>query len=90
MHAALTASGVSGGDKLRIVAYACDVVESLLDQPLPAEAPLLALAVARYSFKFWLTLEQQESLAHHIRVAGCMHSPRVEDVERFLLRQAAR
>ena len=90
INAALTASGVSGGDKLRIVAYACDVVESLLDQPLPAEAPLLALAVARYSFKFWLTLEQQESLAHHIRVAGCMHSPRVEDVERFLLRQAAR
>ena len=90
MHAALTASGVTGGDLLRICGCACDVVDSLLEEPLPAEAPLVALAVARYSFKFLLTLEQQESLAHHIRVAGCMHLPRVEIVERFLLMRAAR
>ena len=90
MHAALTASGVSGGDMLRVVACACDVVDSLLERPLPAEVPLVALAVARYGVKYVVTLEQQDSLAHHIRVAGCMHLPRVENVERFLLRRAAR
>ena len=88
MHAALTASGVSGGDMLRVVACACDVVDSLVARPLPAEVPLVALAVARYGVKYVVTKDQQESLAHHIRVAGCMHLPLVENVERFLLKRA--
>ena len=84
MHAALTTSGVSGGDLLRIVACACDLVDSLLKQPLPVEEPLMALAVARYGLRSILTSEQRQALAHHVCPGGCMHLPHctVEHVER--------
>ena len=45
-----------------------------------AAVPLLALAIARYGVKFHLALVQQESLD-----GGCMHLPRVEDVEGSLV-----
>ena len=85
MNAALTASGVSGGDVFRVLACAWDVVDSLGHRPLPAEVPLLALAIARYGIKFHLTSGQQESLAKHVRAGGCMHLPHVEDAEGLLV-----
>ena len=82
MNAALTASGVRLrlGDVFRVLAVAWDVVDSYGHRPLPAEVPLVALALARYGMKtFLLTTVQLDSLAKHMRAGGCMHLPRVED-----------
>ena len=84
IKAGLTAACLSGGDVFRVLAVVCDVVESYGQRPLPAEVPLLALALTRYGMNFLLTRVQLDSLAKHLRAGGCMHSPRVEDVESLL------
>ena len=84
MNAAPTASGVRLGDVFRVLAVAWDVVDSYGHRPLPSEVPLVALALARYGMKLNLSSLQLDSLAKHLRAGGCMHSPRVEDVESLL------
>ena len=83
--AALTAAGVSFGDMCRTLGCMVDVVRSLEKQPLPAGAPLLALALVRYSVKYVVPRLQQEPLRQHFRAGGCMHLPNVEDVEALLV-----
>ena len=52
--------------------------------PLPADAPLLCLALARYSLKFELTKDQVGALGENFREGGCLHKPGVETVECLL------
>ena len=88
MNAALTASGVRLrlGDVFRVLAVAWDVVDSYGHRPLPAEVPLVALALARYGMKLNLSSLQLDSLAKHMRAGGCMHLPHVEDAEGLLVK----
>ena len=86
MNAALTASGVRLGDVFRVLAVASDVVDSYGHRPLPAEVPLVALALARYGAKLNLSSLQLDSLAKHMRAGGCMHLPHVEDAEGLLVK----
>ena len=78
IKAELTASCLSGGDEFRVLAVVCDVVLAYGQRPfLPADVPLVALALARYGMKtFLLTKVQLDSLAKHMRAGGCMHLPR--------------
>ena len=87
IKAELTASCLSGGDEFRVLAVVCDVVLAYGQRPfLPADVPLVALALARYGMKtFLLTTVQLDSLAKHMRAGGCMHLPRVEDAEGLLV-----
>ena len=87
IKAELTASCLSGGDEFRVLAVVCDVVLAYGQRPfLPADVPLVALALARYGMKtFLLTKVQLDSLAKHMRAGGCMHLPRVEDAESLLV-----
>ena len=81
LRAALTASGVSVGSVCRAVGCGLDVCDRLSSQPLPADVPLLGLALARYSLKFELTTDQVDALGEHFRAGGCLHKPGVESVE---------
>ena len=82
---ALTASGVRDGDNMRIRGLVCDMVGSLMKQPLPAEVPLVALGIARCAIKFQLNSDQQESLAEDFSAGGCFHLPRVGLLEHWLM-----
>ena len=86
IKAGLTAACLSGGDVFRVLAVVCDVVESYGQRPLPAEVPLLALALARYGMTFNLSSLQPDSLAKHTRAGGCMHLSRAEDAEGLLVK----
>ena len=81
---ALTASGVSTGSVCRAMGNGLDLCDRLGSGPLPADAPLLCLALARWSFKFELTGDQVYALGAHFRAGGCLHKPGVERVECFL------
>ena len=83
--AALTAAGVRIGSVCRAHGYALDMLEHLSPQPLLADAPLLALAMVRYSLKYEFTLDQVEALGEHLRAGGCLHLPGVQDVECHLV-----
>ena len=82
--AALTASGVSDGSVCRAVGWGLDFCDRLSSQPLPADVPLLGLALARVSLKFELTKDQLASLCGNFREGGCLHKPGVESVECLL------
>ena len=82
---ALTASGVRDGDNMRIRGLVCDMVGSLMKQPLPAEVPLVALGIARCAIKFHLNSAQEESLAEDFSAGGCFHLPRVGLLEQWLV-----
>ena len=56
----------------------CDRLSS---QPLPADVPLLGLALARVSLKFELTKDQLDALGGNFREGGCLHKPGVARVE---------
>ena len=84
LRAALTASGVSAGSVCRAVGCGLDVCDRLSSQPLPADVPLLGLALARYSLKFELTTDQVHALGENFREGGCLHKPGVERVECLL------
>ena len=83
--AALTSSGVSPGSVFRALGSAFDVLERVCHQPLPADVPLLALGVARYSLKLVLTRDEVGRLGAHFRAGGCLHMPGVEAVECLLV-----
>ena len=84
LRAALAASGVSAGSVCRAVGCGLDVCDRLSLQPLPADVPLLGLALARYSLKFELTRDQLDALGANFRAGGCLHKPGVEFVECLL------
>ena len=87
IKAELTASCLSGGDEFRVLAVVCDVVLAYGQRPfLPADVPLVALALARYGMKLNLSSLQLDSLAKHMRAGGCMHLPHVEDAEGLLVK----
>ena len=81
---ALTASGVSAGTVCRAVGCALDLWDRLSSQPLPADVPLLGLALARFSLKLELTNDQVYDLREKFRAGGCLHKPGVERVECLL------
>ena len=82
---ALTASGVSAGSVWRAMGIGLDLCDRLGSGPLPADAPLLCLALARWSLKFELTGDQVYALGAHFRAGGCLHKPGVEKVECLLV-----
>ena len=84
LRKALTASGVSTGSVCRAMGNGLDLCDRLGSGPLPADAPLLCLALARWSLKFELTGDQVYALGAHFRAGGCLHKPGVERVERLL------
>ena len=84
LMAALTASGVSDGSVYRAVGCGLDFCDRLSSQPLPADVPLLGLALARVSLKFELTKDQVDALGENFRAGGCLHKPGVERVECLL------
>ena len=84
LTAALTASGVSVGSVRRAVGCGLDVCDRLSSQPLPADVPLLGLALARYSLKFELTTDQVNALGENFRAGGCLRKPGVARVECLL------
>ena len=81
---ALTASGVSAGPVCRVVGCGLDLCDRLSSQALPADVPLLCLALARYSLKLELTRDQVCALGENLRAGGCLHKPGVERVECLL------
>ena len=84
LRKALTASGVSTGSVCRAMGNGLDLCDRLGSGPLPADAPLLCLALARWSLKFELTGDQVYALGAHFRAGGCLHKPGVERVECLL------
>ena len=81
---ALTASGVRAGSVWRAMGIGLDLCDRLGSGPLPADAPLLCLALARCSLKFELTRDQVYALGANFRAGGCLHKPGVERVECLL------
>ena len=90
LRAALTASGVSDGSVCRAVGCGLDVCDRLSSQPLPADVPLLGLALVRCSLKFELNEDQVKALGENFRAGGCLHEPGVETVECLLAMRMGR
>ena len=84
LTAALTASGVSVGSVCRAVGCGLDLCDRLSSKPLPADVPLLGLALVRCSLKFELNEDQVKALGENFRAGGCLHKPGVERVECLL------
>ncbi len=78
-------TGVGIGNLCRAAACAVDFVDVLCARPLPTDAPLLALALARWGLKFELCQEVLERLRGEFMPGGHLHMPGVGDVEAWLL-----
>ena len=81
LTAALTATGVSAGSVHRTVGCGLDLCDRLSSKPLPADVPLLGLAIARFSLKFELSAEQVFAFRENFQKGGRLHKPDVERVE---------
>ena len=90
LTAALTASGVSVGSVCRAVGRGLDLCDRLSSKPLPADVPLLGLALVRCSLKFELNEDQVKALGENFRAGGCLHEPGVETVECILFMHVGR
>ena len=91
LRAALTtASGVSVGSVCRAVGCGLDLCDRLSSKPLPADVPLLGLALVRCSLKFELNEDQVKALGENFRAGGCLHEPGVETVECLLAMRMGR
>ena len=89
-RALLAACGVSEATQCRALGCALDVVEKLRPEPLLADVALLALAVVRYSLKFYLSdAGELDALAVHLRRGGRLRLPYVQNVECLLLMRVA-
>ena len=90
LRAALSACGVSDGSVCRAVGCGLDVCDRLSSKPLPADVPLLGLALVRRSLKFELNEDQVKALGENFRAGGCLHEPGVETVECLLFMHVGR
>ena len=89
-HSALTASGVSHGDRYRALASCMDICDHLAPGPLPAaDVPLACLAILRCALKLSLNRDHVEAIGEHFRHGGCLHRPGVGNVEKVILRRIA-
>ena len=82
--AAVTASCAARGSLCRALGCALDTIESLRLYPLPADEGLLAVALARYAFKYELTSPDLDVALLHLA------DPRAHGVECELLMMVGR
>eukprot|EP00959_Pyramimonas_sp_CCMP1952_P252354 5272546-Pyramimonas_sp.AAC.1 len=61
---------------------ACD---RLASRPLPADMPLLSLALVRRGLKFELNSDRADAVAEHFRAGGSLHMPGAGGVERIFV-----
>eukprot|EP00959_Pyramimonas_sp_CCMP1952_P387605 8123204-Pyramimonas_sp.AAC.1 len=66
-HAAFAASGVGLGAVYCALGGAMDLCDDHSSRPVPAEMPLLCMALARRALKFALNTDRVEALAEHFR-----------------------